>query len=115
MAQEPLPRAYESADVEKKWFPEWEKANCFHGDPKSSKPGYSIVIPPPNVTGILTLGHVLNNTLQDILCRRARMKGLGRQDVCPCNGKLIFLTERDLLLGVKLLGNIMQKRCRPHF
>ena len=39
--QEPLPRAYESADVEKKWFPEWEKANCFHGDPASGKPGYS--------------------------------------------------------------------------
>ena len=37
--QEPLPRAYESADVEKKWFSEWEKANCFHGDPASGKPG----------------------------------------------------------------------------
>jgi hypothetical protein len=47
--------------------------------------------------------------------RRARMKGLGRQDVCPCNGKVIFLAERDLFLGVKLLGNIVQKRCRPHF
>ncbi len=70
-----LPRAYEPADVEKKWFPIWEKNNCFHGDPESGKPAYSIVIPPPNVTGILTLGHVLNNTLQDILCRRARMKG----------------------------------------
>ena len=83
---EPLPRAYESADVEKKWFPEWEKANCFHGDPKSAKPGYSIVIPPPNVTGILTLGHVLNNTLQDILCRRARMKGFEGLTLCdPIN------------------------------
>ncbi len=70
-----LPRAYEPAEVEKKWFPVWEKKNCFHGTAKSAKPGYSIVIPPPNVTGILTLGHVLNNTLQDILCRRARMQG----------------------------------------
>jgi len=70
-----LPRAYEPAEVEKKWFPIWEKNNCFHGTAKSAKPGYSIVIPPPNVTGILTLGHVLNNTLQDILCRRARMQG----------------------------------------
>ena len=70
-----LQRAYEPAEIEKKWFPIWEKNNCFHGDPKSEKQPYSIVIPPPNVTGILTLGHVLNNTLQDILCRRARMKG----------------------------------------
>ncbi len=70
-----LPRAYEPAEVEKKWFPIWEKLNAFHGTPDSGKPPYSIVIPPPNVTGILTLGHVLNNTLQDILCRRARMQG----------------------------------------
>ena len=70
--QEALPRAYEAADVEKKWFPKWEEAGCFHGDPKSAKPGFSIVIPPPNVTGILTLGHVLNNTLQDILRLQAQ-------------------------------------------
>jgi valyl-tRNA synthetase len=48
---------------------------CFRADPASSKPAYSIVIPPPNVTGVLTLGHVLNNTIQDILARRARMLG----------------------------------------
>ncbi|MBQ9776684.1 MAG: valine--tRNA ligase [Lentisphaeria bacterium] len=77
--REPLPRAYEPADVEAKWFPAWEKAGRFHGKPNPEKPGYSIVIPPPNVTGILTLGHVLNNTLQDILCRYHRMKG---EEVC---------------------------------
>ena len=76
---ETLPRAYEPADVEKKWYPVWEKNGDFHGRADSGKPPFSIVIPPPNVTGILTLGHVLNNTLQDILCRRARMKGF---EVC---------------------------------
>ncbi len=68
-------KAYEPAEVEAKWFPLWEKANYFHGNASSNKKGYSIVIPPPNVTGILTLGHVLNNTLQDILIRYNRMMG----------------------------------------
>ena len=77
--REPLPRAYEPAEVEAKWFPAWENAGRFHGKPTSGKPGYSIVIPPPNVTGILTLGHVLNNTLQDILIRYHRMLG---EEVC---------------------------------
>ena len=76
---EELPRAYEPAEVEKKWFPIWEKSGYFHGGSSPEKPPFSIVIPPPNVTGILTLGHVLNNTLQDILCRHARMTG---HDVC---------------------------------
>ena len=102
---EPLPRAYESADVEKKWFPEWEKANCFHGDPASGKPGYSIVIPPPNVTGILTLGHVLNNTLQDILCRRARMKGF---EVCwfPGTDHAGIATEARVVKYLKETENV---------
>ena len=103
--QQPLPRAYESADVEKKWFPEREKANCFHGDPKSGKPGYSIVIPPPNVTGILTLGHVLNNTLQDILCRRARMKGF---EVCwfPGTDHAGIATEARVVKYLKETENV---------
>ena len=76
---EALPRAYEPAEIEKKWFPIWENSGYFHGGSSPDKPPFSIVIPPPNVTGILTLGHVLNNTLQDILCRHARMTG---HDVC---------------------------------
>jgi valyl-tRNA synthetase len=55
--------------------PVWLTRNAFVADPHSRKPAYSIVIPPPNVTGMLTLGHVLNNTIQDILARLARMKG----------------------------------------
>jgi valyl-tRNA synthetase len=70
-----LSTAYAPGEVEETWYNRWLEAGCFSADPASAKPGYSIVIPPPNVTGILTLGHVLNNTIQDILARRARMKG----------------------------------------
>jgi len=70
-----LPKAYEPTEVEGKWYQAWVEAGCFEADAGSSKPGYSIVIPPPNVTGILHLGHVLNNALQDILARRARQRG----------------------------------------
>ncbi len=70
-----LPKAYEPQAIEEKWYSHWLDSGCFHADPASEKPAFSIVIPPPNVTGVLTLGHVLNNTLQDILCRRARMTG----------------------------------------
>ena len=70
-----LPKAYEPAEVEKSWYQAWIDGKCFEADPSSEKPAYSIVIPPPNVTGILHLGHVLNNTIQDILIRKARLDG----------------------------------------
>ena len=70
-----LSKAYEPQAVEAKWYARWLEDGCFTADPASAKPAYSIVIPPPNVTGVLTLGHVLNNTIQDILARRARMLG----------------------------------------
>ncbi|HTV62494.1 MAG TPA: class I tRNA ligase family protein, partial [Verrucomicrobiae bacterium] len=70
-----ISKAYEPHSVEDKWYEFWLKQNCFTADAKSPKPGYSIVIPPPNVTGVLTMGHVLNNTIQDILARKARMDG----------------------------------------
>jgi len=70
-----LPKAYEPQAVEKQWYEKWTVNNCFHADENSSKEGYSIVIPPPNVTGILHIGHVLNNSIQDILARRARQQG----------------------------------------
>src|SRR3954447_20646997 len=71
-----LPKTYDPKAVEPKWYQRWLDAKAFHADVQSAKPAYSIVIPPPNVTGGLTLGHVLNNTIQDILARRARMLGL---------------------------------------
>ena len=67
--------AYESKSVEEKWYRIWLEQKCFQANTESGKPPYAIVIPPPNVTGVLTMGHVLNNTIQDILARRARALG----------------------------------------
>ena len=75
MSAQEMPKAYEPAEVEKKWYSYWESNGLFKGRPNPDKKPYSIVIPPPNVTGILTMGHVLNNTLQDILMRWHRMEG----------------------------------------
>ena len=66
---------YDPGTVERKWYAFWEENRFFHADPASGKPPYSIVIPPPNITGILHLGHVLNNTIQDVLIRFKRMQG----------------------------------------
>ena len=65
---------YNPAEVEDKWYQYWLKNKYFHSEPDSREP-YTIVIPPPNVTGVLHMGHMLNNTIQDILVRRARMMG----------------------------------------
>ena len=70
-----LPKTYDPKSVEPKWYARWIEHRDFEANPRSSKPAFSIVIPPPNITGVLTLGHVLNNTIQDILARRARMLG----------------------------------------
>ncbi len=75
MSSADIPKAYEAKLVEDKWYQDWLAKGHFTADPKSAKPPYCIVIPPPNVTGVLTMGHVLNNSLQDILCRRKRMQG----------------------------------------
>src|ERR1017187_3773 len=70
-----ITKSYEPRDVEKKWYAAWQAAHAFAGREVAGKEPYTIVIPPPNVTGVLTMGHVLNNTLQDILVRRARQEG----------------------------------------
>ncbi len=75
MAEKELAKGYEPKAVEEKWYREWEGRGYFHATLPSFKPPYSIVIPPPNVTGALHMGHALNNTLQDILCRWKRMNG----------------------------------------
>jgi valyl-tRNA synthetase len=72
---EVISTAYEPGTVEPKWYRNWIRDKDFHAKIRSPKPGYAIVIPPPNVTGVLTMGHVLNNTIQDVLARRARMLG----------------------------------------
>src|SRR5437667_7320639 len=70
-----LSKGYEPQAVEAKWYQFWLANRLFVANPNSSKPAFSIVIPPPNVTGILHMGHVLNNTIQDVLSRKARMEG----------------------------------------
>jgi len=64
-----LPKNYDPHAVEDKWLAVWDERGYFSADPNSQKPKYAIVIPPPNVTGVLHLGHALNNTLQDIMIR----------------------------------------------
>jgi valyl-tRNA synthetase len=75
MAQEPLAKAYEPKDVESRWYPYWEKHGYFAADPSSAKPAFAIMIPPPNVTGSLHIGHAFTLTLQDVIVRWKRMSG----------------------------------------
>ena len=65
---------YSPREIESKWYDYWTGHRLFHSEPDQREP-YTIVIPPPNVTGMLHMGHMLNNTLQDVLVRRARMSG----------------------------------------
>ena len=69
-----IPSKYNPANVEEKWYNYWMENDYFYSTPDDREP-YTIVIPPPNVTGVLHMGHMLNNTIQDVLIRRARMKG----------------------------------------
>ena len=75
MPSNQLDKTYRSNLVEDKWYEHWIEQDYFTADSSSEKEPYTIVIPPPNVTGMLTVGHVLNNTIQDILIRKARMEG----------------------------------------
>ncbi len=70
-----IAKAYEPAEVEDKWYAFWEERRYFHAEPDPDKEPFTIVIPPPNVTGSLHLGHALNNSLQDFIIRRRRMQG----------------------------------------
>jgi len=75
MSNRELAKIYNPSEVEDKWYSAWENSNAFMPDMNSDAETFTIMIPPPNVTGILTIGHVLNNTIQDVLVRRARMQG----------------------------------------
>jgi valyl-tRNA synthetase len=75
VAYKELAKVYEPKQVEERWYREWETKGYFRAEVPSDKPSYSIVIPPPNVTGALHMGHAFNNTIQDILCRWKRMSG----------------------------------------
>src|SRR5438034_11817319 len=86
-----LPKTYDPRSVEPKWYARWIDNRDFKADAHSAKPAFSIVMPPPNITGVLTLGHVLNNTIQDVLARRARMQALKcsgcREWIMPASGR----------------------------
>ena len=73
--EEILEPVYDPKAVEERWYQHWEKRGYFHAVPESDRPPFSMVIPPPNVTGMLHMGHALNNTLQDVIARRKRMQG----------------------------------------
>lgn len=75
MSTSQIDKTYNWDKLEDHWYQHWLENGYFKGDPDSDKEPYSIVIPPPNVTGMLTMGHVLNNTIQDVLIRKARMEG----------------------------------------
>lgn len=93
---------YNPKDTENKWYSYWLENNYFHSEP-NEKPPYTIVIPPPNVTGILHMGHMLNNTIQDVLVRRARMQGFNACWV-PGTDHASIATEAKVVAKLKSEG-----------
>jgi valyl-tRNA synthetase len=75
LAMSEISKTYNPAEVENQWYADWMQSGAFSGVSDTAKDPYAVMIPPPNVTGVLTMGHVLNNTIQDILVRRARLNG----------------------------------------
>ena len=93
---------YDPIAVEDKWYQFWMENRFFHSEP-DSRPAYSIVIPPPNVTGVLHMGHMLNNTIQDVMIRRARMKGFNAVWV-PGTDHASIATEAKVVAYLKEQG-----------
>ena len=96
------PSQYDAKKVESKWYDYWMKNNYFHSTPDEREP-YTIVIPPPNVTGVLHMGHMLNNTIQDVLIRRARLQG---KNACwvPGTDHASIATEAKVVAKLKEQG-----------
>ncbi|WP_053975977.1 valine--tRNA ligase [Mangrovimonas xylaniphaga] len=97
-----IPTQYVATEVEQKWYDYWMKHNYFHSEPDEREP-YTIVIPPPNVTGVLHMGHMLNNTIQDVLIRRARLQG---KNACwvPGTDHASIATEAKVVAKLKEQG-----------
>ncbi len=97
-----LATKYNPLEVEEKWYDYWMKNNYFHSTPNEKEP-YTIVIPPPNVTGVLHMGHMLNNTIQDVLIRRARLQG---KNACwvPGTDHASIATEAKVVAKLKEQG-----------
>ena len=94
-----IPAKYNPQAVEEKWYNYWMENNYFHSEPDKREP-YTIVIPPPNVTGVLHMGHMLNITIQDVLIRRKRMQGF---NVCwvPGTDHASIATEAKVVAKLK--------------
>ncbi|MBQ9888537.1 MAG: valine--tRNA ligase [Bacteroidales bacterium] len=108
-----LSTKYNPSEVEDKWYAYWLKNNFFHSEPDGREP-YTIVIPPPNVTGILHMGHVLNNTLNDVLIRKARMDG---KNACwvPGTDHASIATENKVVAKLKDMGIEKSSLSREEF
>ncbi|NDJ00116.1 valine--tRNA ligase [Flavobacterium sp. LaA7.5] len=97
-----IPSQFDAKVAEQKWYDYWMKNNYFHSEPDQRQP-YTIVIPPPNVTGVLHMGHMLNNTIQDVLIRRARLKGFNACWV-PGTDHASIATEAKVVAKLKAEG-----------
>ncbi|QSW89967.1 valine--tRNA ligase [Flavobacterium endoglycinae] len=97
-----IPAQFDAKAIENKWYDYWMKNNYFHSEPDHRTP-YTIVIPPPNVTGVLHMGHMLNNTIQDVLIRRARLKGFNACWV-PGTDHASIATEAKVVAKLKSEG-----------
>ncbi|MGV3459885.1 MAG: valine--tRNA ligase [Flavobacterium sp.] len=97
-----IPSQFDAKAAEQKWYDYWMKNNYFHSEPDHRTP-YTIVIPPPNVTGVLHMGHMLNNTIQDVLIRRARLKGFNACWV-PGTDHASIATEAKVVAKLKAEG-----------
>ena len=97
-----IPSQFDAKTAESKWYDYWMKNNYFHSEPDHRTP-YTIVIPPPNVTGVLHMGHMLNNTIQDVLIRRARLKGYNACWV-PGTDHASIATEAKVVAKLKAEG-----------
>ena len=108
-----LATKYNPADVESKWYQYWLDNKLFSSKPDGREP-YTIVIPPPNVTGVLHMGHMLNNTLQDVMIRRARMKGFNAVWV-PGTDHASIATEAKVVAYLKEQGIDKKDLTRDEF
>ena len=109
-----LAKTYSPADVEAKWYQRWQEQGFFQAKPNSRKQPYTVVIPPPNVTGVLHMGHMLNNTIQDVLVRRARMQG---REACwvPGTDHASIATEAKVVAMLKEQGINKKDLSREEF
>ena len=109
-----LATTYSPTDVEAKWYQRWQEQGFFKASPNPKKAPYTIVIPPPNVTGVLHMGHMLNNTIQDVLVRRARMQG---KEACwvPGTDHASIATEAKVVAQLKEQGIAKSDLTREEF